>query len=416
MKQMMMKEQLGCIMRYWMRWLFLALGCGILAALACVVLVEGVTRIGTVLTGSLRWLFAPLIGATVFWTLLKLTGFTLHGTGTNDYIMAVHEKASPLGVRAALAKLLATLGVVGWGGSGGLAGPSLFIGAGLAQSLARWSHPTGKERRYLHIMGGASMLGALLLAPLAAAVLASEILYRQTIRLRELPYALTGSMSGYIAYRAIAQPTLTVAPSIPLGQAGCIFGGLLAAVLASGLGILLVLGLRVMSGCQLRAEGLLFAGAIATGLLGVASQGALLGWGVPALMAETVEGTVKQAPYIWLAAGKVMATVATVGSGASGGLIGPALVMGGWSGQAVAAVLGTNAQGLMWAGMAAGLATISNVPWAAAILMVELFGVGALPYAVMGSGTGFILARSWVAYGALALVSNGAHTRDGPVR
>ena len=386
------------------RWLGFALLCGVLSALLCLTLIRGVEGVQSILSPVPHGL-RPIVGAVILLALLRLTRFPLQGTGTDTYILAVHGKVPPLGSAPALGKLLATIGVVGSGGSGGLAGPALYIGAGMAHSFSGFITVGSDDHRYLQLMGASSMLAALLQAPLAAAVLACEILYRQSIRLKDLPVALMGSWSGYIIYGWLGggRPV----PIVPVPSVGMslLAGGFFAAVLASFLGIILVVGLRILSCHQQPLGGwLIFAGAALTGVLGWWAGESVLGWGVPSLMNEAASGILQPSPYLLLALVKGAATIFTVGSGGSGGLIGPALVIGGWGGQAVASLLGYPAQGLMWAGMAAGLATISNVPWAAGILMLELFGISAWPYALLGSGTGFMLARSWVAYGALSIL------------
>jgi len=105
---------------------------------------------------------------------------------------------------------------------------------------------------------------------------------------------------------------------------------------------------------------------------------------------------------VWLLLGKALATASTVASGGSGGLVFPALILGALGGAAAQA--GAQAVGLPTSaalplvGMAAGRASVLNVPVAGAVLLMELFGTETAVPVALGAVIGFAIGRPWMVY------------------
>ena len=103
-----------------------------------------------------------------------------------------------------------------------------------------------------------------------------------------------------------------------------------------------------------------------------------------------------------LLVGKMLATSFTVASGGSAGLVIPSLFIGAIAGNFVSAFLLADAgfnSSLVIAGMAASLASVANVPVAAAIMLVEMAGLGLGVPATLGSIVGYAIGHSRVIYG-----------------
>ena len=100
-----------------------------------------------------------------------------------------------------------------------------------------------------------------------------------------------------------------------------------------------------------------------------------------------------------LLVGRWMTTFITVGFGGSGGLFSPTVLMGGLSGTIVAQMLGiTNVGVLVTTGISAAMVGVMNVPMAAVIIVVEVFGVSFIIPAAIGSAIAFVLAKNLVIY------------------
>jgi CIC family chloride channel protein len=97
--------------------------------------------------------------------------------------------------------------------------------------------------------------------------------------------------------------------------------------------------------------------------------------------------------------GRWITTFLTIGFGGSGGLFAPTVLMGGLSGSMVAQILGiANAKVLVTTGISAALTGMINVPMAAVIIVVEVFGVSFIIPAAIGSAIAFLLAKNVVIY------------------
>jgi H+/Cl- antiporter ClcA len=104
------------------------------------------------------------------------------------------------------------------------------------------------------------------------------------------------------------------------------------------------------------------------------------------------------APIVLLV-GRSATTFFTVGFGGSGGLFAPTVLLGSLSGITVARLLGIdNVTILLTTGISAALVGVMNVPMAAVIMAVEIFGVSFIIPAAIGSTIAFLLAKNWVIY------------------
>lgn len=385
------------------------------------------------LSGAVAWLNARLIGQAGSWALpaigaaaaglvLWRSGFGRQGgdTGTDVYIAALRGRGERPGWRLGLTKLVVTVLTVGAGGSGGLVGPALLLGSGVTppppgSATAEPDRLVREGDRMVLAAGAAAAVAVLWGAPLASALLACEIIFRQWVAWSLVPAALIGGVTGTVVYRLGGGVTGLTA-TIPETWLLHLLLASLAGVVAALLGIGFVAGLRVMArlrrwagplqlrtgrGLPWREVGLMAAGGLfavlvarvaGLGVLGFAPLQALVPW-----TAEIGEA----GRDLGLAAGKALGTVATVGSGASGGVVGPALHIGAAAGRGLGARTGGCGVLLGAAGMAGCLAAVSNVPLAAAVLITETLGPAMAPFAVVAAGLGFGVARGWVAYAAL---------------
>jgi len=137
-----------------------------------------------VLEGSVRW---PLIvavvvaGAGVSSVLVYRLAPEAEGHGTDAAINAFHKRAALIGFNIPLVKAVASALTIGFGGSGGVEGPSAQMGAGLGSVLARILRLPFQARRIALVSGVAAALSALFRAPLGTALFAVEVLYKRDL-------------------------------------------------------------------------------------------------------------------------------------------------------------------------------------------------------------------------------------------
>jgi len=124
----------------------------------------GVMAIGGLLSGLLVFTFAP----------------EAEGHGTDAAIAAFHHKRGYIRPIVPVIKLLASALTIGSGGSGGREGPIAQIGAGFGSFFGTALKLPARDRRILLAVGMGAGIGAIFRAPLAGALFAAEILYRDS--------------------------------------------------------------------------------------------------------------------------------------------------------------------------------------------------------------------------------------------
>jgi CIC family chloride channel protein len=369
---------------------------------------------GALITGSLILRFFPGAG----------------GEGVPLYLLAVNRDGGRFRLIDTVLKFPATILTLGTFGSGGIVGPLIRICSGFTSfASGTLLAPLGVLRkeglRTPAICGASAAVGAIFHAPLAGGIFAAEVLRRENLRYKDLFPAILASSAGTIssiyifgqgpvfsvdAPRAQIEPRIL--PWLPL-----------VALVSGGVGMVFVfvferaarLFARVRAGQPSRAL---------IGSIPVAAIFLLLGrWplgismGLFRNMARgdlgpvTPGGPVIENALLLLAlaiAVKIAATSCTVGSGMSGGFTGPLVILGIASGALMSVPAGI-APGepayytFLACGLPAILGAAMNIPVAAALLSIELFGASyALP-AAAGAIISFLLFKTRSIYGSAPL-------------
>lgn len=331
------------------------------------------------------------------------------GHGTDSAIDAVHHNPRGIRLRAVVIKILASAFTIGSGGSGGREGPTAQISAGFGSLLARALDLSPEDGRIAVSVGIGSGIGAIFGAPLGGAVLAAEVVYREDFETSALvpgifasvvAYAIFGAFFGYHALFAI--PGGYHFEALQLAWFAII------GVVCAGLGLLYS---KVFYAVAELTQQLPFSPKLrpASGALGV---------GLLALWLPEVLGT----GYGWVQKGlnndlahiplyiilllpfaRIAATALSIGTGGSGGVFGPGMVIGAFSGLAVWRVLslifpsvGHNPSTFIVVGMMALFGGISRAPLAVMIMVAEMTGsVGMLaPAMVAVAISTFIVGRA----------------------
>ncbi len=385
------------------KWLMMAAVTGLVASTLAAVLTTGVSGLNALMISRFGPYFSPFIGLSVAAGFIYLWPHTA-GVGTDRYIASINGTLRPPLLGSTLTKLIATTLTVGSGGSGGLIGPAIYMGAGLNGVHREWpSWLSPSERQSLQVTGAAAMLGALLHTPLAAGLLAVEVLHPSHLEYERVFPGVLGGVAGTSFSVLLWGGSLPVWHPFTV-ESSLLFAAGLTAFITAGFGIFFV---RIFRAIQqtFRASPWFFiwimVGGALTGIIGFVLGPELLGWGMVETLSEWAITPVLGARSWGLAAGKVVATALTVGPGGSGGVIGPALVIGTFVANGVASFTGLSITALAAAGMAACLGAVINAPLAAAVLMIELFGPGAALYSILGAVIGFQTARSHLIYNLL---------------
>jgi len=100
-------------------------------------------------------------------------------------------------------KILSSAVTIGSGGSAGREGPIALTSAGFAYILGGLLRMSASDRRIALAAGLGAGIGSIFKAPLGAAILAGEILYRQDFEVQALVPAFISSVIGYSIYASV---------------------------------------------------------------------------------------------------------------------------------------------------------------------------------------------------------------------
>jgi CIC family chloride channel protein len=317
------------------------------------------------------------------------------GHGTDAALEVYHQKAGLMKARVPIVKTLASILTLGFGGSGGREGPIAQIGAGIGSVLATKLGLSVKDRRILLAAGMAAGVGAIFRAPLAGALFASEIHYKDPEF--EAEAVIPSAISSIVAYCVFSfyygwQPLFHTADFVFRDPLELVPYTVLAVAVSIGAWafvrvfdrITVVFAEMKVSESLKPAIGGLLTGVVALLVyavsLGELDSLSVLGFGYGALQGA-LDGQVGIWVLLLVAFGKMLTTSLTIGSGGSGGVFGPSMVIGGALGGAVGLAfnlvlpdLVPNPGAFVFVGMAGFFAGAANTPISTLIMVSEMTG------------------------------------------
>ncbi|GCE28875.1 chloride channel protein [Dictyobacter alpinus] len=354
--------------RYLLKWVFLSTLIGCIAGLGAIAFYAAIHFSTSIFLGGLVGYQPPEPageGATVvtsFWAaahpwllpLITALGgliagiivFTLapeaEGHGTDAAIAAFHE-GKPIRARIPIIKLVASAITIGTGGSAGREGPAAQISAGFGSILGRVLRLDAQDRRIALAIGIGAGIGAIFRAPLGGAILAAEILYRDDLEVEALIPGLIASIVGYSIFGAwsgwdpiFSTPNNLAFSSPPQLIYYVVLGllcGLVGRLYSNGFyGLTHVFHRMPLPNWFKPAVGGLLVGLI--GLMIPQAIGMGYGW-VQVSMRTNGLLAIPLWIIITLPFVKILTTGLSIGSGGSGGIFGPGMVIGGMLGALV---------------------------------------------------------------------------------
>jgi CIC family chloride channel protein len=263
------------------------------------------------------------------------------GHGTDAAIAAFHQ-GKPIRARIPLVKLVASAITIGSGGSGGREGPAAQISAGFGSLLGSLLHLDIQDRRIAIATGIGAGIGAIFRAPLGGAVLAAEILYKHDLEVEAVIPALIASIIGYSVFGAWSgwNPIFVTHGSLAFTSPPQLLYYVVLGLLCGLIGLLYARGfygithrfhrMRLPNWVKPGIGGLL------VGLIGLVLPQAL-GMGYGWVQVSMGPGLLSLPLWVILALpfAKILTTGLSIGSGGSGGIFGPGMVIGAMVGASV---------------------------------------------------------------------------------
>jgi CIC family chloride channel protein len=338
---------------------------------------------GSLLTGILVTRFAP----------------EAEGHGTDAAIKAYHGEGK-IRRRIPVLKAVTAILTISTGGSAGREGPSAQISAGFGSMVAEMLNLSPSERRIALTTGIGAGIGTIFKAPLGGAILAAEVLYSRDFEAEAIVPAFLASIIGYSIFGVFEgyNPIFTLASQWWTVQQIPMF--LLLGVVCAGFGHLYIFTfygardkfteifkrynlpvfLKPVSGAILLGIMVIILALISPEgeMVGLASLGSSYGYTQLMLYSMVPLSVMILLPFI-----KILATSLTLGSGGSGGVFAPGLMIGAAAGGALGMILHLvnptyipleTVPVFVIVGMISLFGAIANAPIAVLIMVVEMVG------------------------------------------
>jgi chloride channel protein, CIC family len=317
----------------------------------------------------------PVAGGLAIGIMARYGSEKIRGHGIPEALEAILIGRSRLEPKVALLKPVSSAVSIGTGGPFGAEGPIIMTGGAVGSLVAQLFHLSSAERKTLLVAGAAAGMAAIFATPMAAVLLAVELLLFEWKPRSFIPVVVAAVVAAMMRV-----PLLGAAPIFPVpGHAapGAETLGLavavgLAAGLASGALTTLVYACEDLFG-KLRLHWMWWPllGGLAVGLGGLLEP-RVLGVGYDTIQ-DLLAGHLAGAPAASLLLLKAAVWAVALGSGTSGGVLAPLLIMGGALGALESPLLPAGDAGL-WAmvSMAAMMGGTMRSPLTAILFTVEL--------------------------------------------
>jgi len=342
---------------------------------------------------SLWSIFIPVLGSLVIGLMARYGSEKIRGHGIPEAIEAILIGRSRIQLKVALLKPLSSAISIGTGGPFGAEGPIIMTGGALGSLFAQLFHLTSAERKTLLVAGAAAGMTAVFGTPIAAVLLAVELLLFEWKPRSFIPVTVAAIVA--FAWRPLligSGPLFPYMgdPAMPWWGLGlCAAAGLLAGAQSSLLTLLLYGMEDVFSKFPIHWMWWPALGGLAVGLGGLIDP-AVLGVGYDNIRL-LLAGSLSMSALLILLFDKAFVWIVALSSGTSGGVLAPLLILGGALGAVEAHWMPFGDTGF-WAllGMTAILGGTMRAPLTAILFAVELTGnFHVLPALLTASAAGF---------------------------
>ncbi len=317
----------------------------------------------------------PVAGACIIGLMARFGSEKIRGHGIPEALEAILLGRSRIDFKVALLKPLSAAIAIGTGGPFGAEGPIIMTGGAFGSIFAQQFHLSAAERKTLLVAGAAAGMAAVFATPVAAVLLAVELLLFEWKPRSFIPVAVASIVASVLRVPLLgAGPIFVVAAHLlPSPTILAIAAGLgVLAGFASGLLTMLVYACEdLFQKLPLHWMWWPAIGAVFIGLGGVLEP-RVLGVGYNTIH-SLLRGELVGAAVMGLLVAKALVWSIALGSGTSGGVLAPLLIMGGALGALASQWIPVGDPGL-WAliGMAAMMGGTMRSPLTAMVFAVEL--------------------------------------------
>ncbi|HEX5241342.1 MAG TPA: chloride channel protein [Candidatus Limnocylindrales bacterium] len=342
----------------------------------------------------------PVLGGLVIGLIARFGSHQIRGHGIPEAMETILTGGSKVQPRLAILKPISSAISIGSGGPFGAEGPIILTGGAFGSMVGQFVHLSAAERKTLLVAGAAAGMTAVFGTPVASVLLAVELLLFEWKPRSLIPVAAASLLAGVLRSHLAIAGLVAPAPLFPLaaaaggtaGAASGTFGQLDDGAVLASIGIGLLGGLVAwLATVAVYASEDAFGrlpihwmwwpaiGGLVIGIGGLVEP-RVLGVGYDSIRAE-IAGSLPLQALLVLFVVKLLVWAISLGSGTSGGILAPLLLLGGAAGGLVGGFLpGNLAPDAALLGMAATLAGTTRSPFTSIVFALELTGdLGVLP-------------------------------------
>lgn len=323
----------------------------------------------------------PVVGGLIAGLMIKYGSAKIVGHGIPETMESVLLNRSKVEPKVGVLKAVSAAVTIGSGQPFGAEGPIIQTGGAFGSFVGQRIRMTGAERKILLASGASAGMAAVFGTPIAAILLAIELLLFE-FRVKSLvPVAVGAAIGGWMHIYLISSQPLFLTPSYNFGGIGTLpfyAGlGLVCGVLGSTLSHGLYRTERLFSNLKLGQPWLPAVGGLAVGVIGFAVPQVLgVGYNV---ISGVLTGQFAVEVVLMILVAKAAAWLLAMGSQTSGGTLAPLFLIGGSVGYlfgswivSVAPGLGVSPSVFAIAGMAAVFGTASRAPFTSIVFALEV--------------------------------------------
>ena len=325
-------------------------------------------------------LLIPVVGGAIIGLMARYGSERIRGHGIPEAMETILVGGSKVEPRLAILKPISSAISIGTGGPFGAEGPIILTGGALGSVLGQFFHFSAAERKILLVAGAAGGMSAVFGTPVAAVMLGVELLLFEWKPRSMVVVGVASAVAMGVRMKLASWGLLAAAPLFPVPHHAVVDDWALVSALLVGLagGVLA----WVLTGAVYGAEDAFkklpmhwawwpAIGGVVVGLGGLLDDRAL-GVGYDSIAAE-LAGQLTLGALAALLCVKLVIWATALGSGTSGGILAPLLMMGAAVGGLMAPVL-PGGSGALWTlvGMSAALAGVMRSPFTAIIFALEL--------------------------------------------
>jgi len=338
---------------------------------------------------GLGTVLVPVAGCLIIGLMARYGSEKIRGHGIPEAMEAILIGKSRIQPKVALLKPLSSAISIGTGGPFGAEGPIIMTGGAIGSLLAQTMHMTSAERKTLLVAGAAAGMTAVFGTPVAAILLAVELLLFEWKPRSFLPVVVA-------AIVAATGRTLLLDPAPLFPYSGHVHIDFVHVACWALMGLAAGLGSGLLTAMVYAAEDAFqklpihwmwwpALGGVVIGLGGLVEPAAL-GVGYDNIR-HLLAGDLALRAILVLVVVKAVIWAVALGSGTSGGVLAPLLILGGAMGALGGATLLPHADPGFWAllGMAAMMGGTMRSPLTATLFAVELTGDPGLLLPIMAA-------------------------------